>query len=105
MENLTFENILLAFFGMCIHILIEVLDRRNKTIPISLSYFLSDVKNYIRVLLCIISIITLLICADELADIIGITLKDGTGATKVFSFLTGYFNHHFVRYITKIFRK
>ena len=105
MENLTFENILLAFFGMCIHILIEVLDRRNKTIPISLSYFLSDVKNYIRVLLCIISIITLLICADELADIIGITLKDGTGATKVFSFLTGYFNHHFVRYIIKIFRK
>jgi hypothetical protein len=105
MENLTFENILLAFFGMCIHILIEVLDRRNKTIPISLSYFISDVKNYIRVLLCIISIITLLICADELADIIGITLKDGTGATKVFSFLTGYFNHHFVRYIIKIFRK
>lgn len=105
MENLTFENILLAFFGMCIHILIEILDRRNKAIPISLSYFISDVKNYIRVFLCIISIITLLICADELADILGITLKDGTGATKVFSFLTGYFNHHFVRYIIKIFRK
>ena len=105
MENLIFENILLAFLGMSIHILIEILDRRNKAIPISLSYFLSDIQNYLKIALCIVSIITLLICADELADIMGVTLKDGTGATKVFSFLTGYFNHHFVRYVIKIFRK
>lgn len=105
MENLTFENILLAVCGIVTHILMIILNRRNKTIPLSFTYFLSDIKNYIRVVLAFISIFVLLIISNDVMDNFGIVLKNGTGAIKLFSFLAGYFNHSFIRYLIKIFKK
>ena len=105
MENLTGENILLAVCGVITHILMMVLDRRNKSLPLSFSYFVSDVNNYIRVALSIISIFVLLIISNDVMDTLGIVLKNGTGATKLFSFIAGYFNHSIIRYLVKIFKK
>jgi hypothetical protein len=105
MENLNFENILLALCGIITHILMMVLDRRNKALPLTLGYFLSDVNNYIRVLLSFISIFVLLIMSRDVMDTLGVVLKNGTGATKLFSFLAGYFNHSIIRYLVKVFKK
>ena len=56
LTNFTFEYVLLAFLGMFIHILIHILNRKNKSIPLSFSYYVSDVDNWIRLILSIASI-------------------------------------------------
>ena len=48
MNNLTLEYIFLAFLGMFIHILIHILNRKNKSIPLTFSYYVSDIDNWIR---------------------------------------------------------
>jgi hypothetical protein len=105
MDNLTFENILLACCGIITHVLMMILDRRNKSLPLTIGYFLCDVNNYIRIAISFISIFVLLIMSNDIMDTLGIVLKDGTGATKLFSFLVGYFNHSIIRYLVKIFKK
>jgi hypothetical protein len=105
MENLTFENILLACCGIITHVLMMILDRRNKSLPLSAVYFFCDVNNYIRIALAFISVFALLIMSKDVMDTLGILLKNGTSATKLFSFLAGYLNHSVVRYIVKVFKK
>ena len=48
MSNLTLEYLLLAFLGMVIHILIHILNRKNKSIPLSFGYYISDFDNEIN---------------------------------------------------------
>lgn len=105
MENLTFENILLAVCGIITHVLMMILDRRNKVLPLTFGYFLCDINNYIRIALSFISIFVLLVMSRDVMDTLGIVLKNGTGATKLFSFLAGYFNHSIIRYLVKVFKK
>lgn len=105
MENLTLENVLLAFCGIITHVLMMILDRRNKTIPLSAGYFFCDINNYIRVALSFISVFALLLMSKDVMDTLGVVLKNGTGATKLYSFLAGYFNHSIIRYLVKVFKK
>lgn len=105
MKNLTTEYILLALLGMFIHILIHVLNRRNKTIPISIGYFISDLNNWLRLTLSIFSIFALLIMSDSISDILGIKLSDGSSAKDVFAFVTGYLNHSLIKNVLRIFKK
>ena len=65
-----------------------ILDRRNKALPLTFGYFLCDINNYIRIALSFISIFVLLIMSKDVMDTMGIVLKNGTGATKLFSFLS-----------------
>lgn len=103
--NLTLEYFLLAFLGMFIHILIHILNRKNKSIPISFGYYISDLDNWIRLILSILSIISLLIMSESLSDIFGIKLSDGSPAKDVFAFLTGYMNHSIIKNVLRIFKK
>ena len=96
MNNLTFEYLLLAFLGMIIHVLIHILNRGNKNIPLSIGYFISDFNNWIRLILSITSIIALLIMSESVSDILGIKLSDGSSAKDVFAFITGYLNHSLI---------
>ena len=97
MNNFTIEYILLAFLGMFIHILIHILNRKNKSIPLSFSYYVSDVDNWIRLILSFLSIFALLIMSDSLSDMLGIKLSDGSSAKDVFAFVTGYLNHSLIK--------
>jgi hypothetical protein len=105
MSNLTLPYISLAFLGMIIHILIGILNRKNKVIPLSLSYYISDVKNWIRMILSILSIFALLMMSDSLEDILGIKLSNGASAKDVFAFITGYLNYSLIKNVLKIFKK
>jgi lipopolysaccharide export LptBFGC system permease protein LptF len=105
MKNLEIEYILLAFLGVLIHILINVLNRKNKNIPFSFSYFVTDVDNWIRMILSVLSILSLLLMSDSLSEIFGVTLSDGSPAKDVFAFITGYLNHSLIRNVLKIFKK
>lgn len=105
MNNFTIEYILLAFLGMFIHILIHILNRKNKSIPLSFSYYVSDVDNWIRLILSFLSIFALLIMSDSLSDMLGIKLSDGSSAKDVFAFVTGYLNHSLIKNVLRIFKK
>jgi hypothetical protein len=105
LTNLKLEYILLAFLGMFIHILIHILNRKNKSIPMSFGYFISDVDNWIRLILSIASIFALLIMSESLSDIFGIKLTDGSSAKDVFAFITGYLNHSLIKNILRIVKK
>jgi hypothetical protein len=105
MKNLEIEYILLAFLGVVIHILIHVLNRKNKKIPFSFSYFLMDRENWIRIILSVLSILALLIMSDSLSNIFGVTFRNGYPAKDVFAFIAGYFNHSLISNVLKIFKK
>jgi|688.fasta_scaffold04443_30 hypothetical protein len=105
MSNLTIEYILIAFLGMFIHILIHILNRKNKSIPLSFSYYVSDVDNWIRLILSFVSIFALLIMSDSLSDMLGIKLSNGASAKDVFAFITGYLNHSLIKNVLRIFKK
>lgn len=105
MNNLTFEYILLAFLGMMIHIFIHILNRKNKSIPLSFGYYISDINNWIRMILCILSIFALLIMSESLSDMLGIKLTNGESAKDVFAFICGYLNHSLIKNILRIVKK
>lgn len=105
MTNLKIEYILLAFLGMFIHILIHILNRKNRSIPLSFSYYVSDIDNWIRLILSFVSIFALLIMSDSLSDIFGIKLSNGASAKDVFAFITGYLNHSLIKNVLRIFKK
>jgi hypothetical protein len=105
LTNLTLEYILLAFLGMFIHILIHILNRKNKSIPISFSYYVSDIDNWIRLILSITSIFALLLMSESLSNIFGIKLSDGSSAKDVFAFITGYLNHSIIKNVLRILKK
>jgi hypothetical protein len=105
LTNLKLEYILLAFLGMFIHILIHILNRKNKSIPMSFGYFISDVDNWILLVLSITSIFALLIMSESLSDMFGIKLSNGSSAKDVFAFVTGYLNHSLIKNVLRIFKK
>jgi hypothetical protein len=105
LTNLKLEYILLAFLGMFIHILIHILNRKNKSIPMSFGYFISDIDNWIRLVLSITSIFALLIMSESLSDMFGIKLSNGSSAKDVFAFVTGYLNHSLIKNILRIVKK
>ena len=105
MNNLKIEYLLLAFLGMLIHILIHILNRNNKSIPLSLSHFVSDVDNWIRLVLSIASVFALLLMSDSLSDILGVKLSNGSSAKDVFIFTAGYLNHSLIKNILTIIKK
>jgi hypothetical protein len=102
---MTLEYILLAFLGMLIHILIHILNRKNKSIPISLGYYISDVDNWIRLILSIVSIFALLLMSESLSNIFGIKLSDGSSARDIFAFITGYLNHSLIKNVLRLVKK
>ena len=105
MENLTLELLLLAFLGMTIHILMKTVARTDKSNKLSVRYWLKDRFNIIRLILSILSTIALLIMANDLTNILGVELSDGSSAEKLFAFVAGYLNHSFIRNILKVFKK
>jgi hypothetical protein len=105
MQNLQLEFILLSLLGVIIHVLMHVLQRKNKSNPISFKYFICDFYNWVRILLSVVSIFALLLMADDLASIMGVTLNDGSPAKSVMAFLCGYLNHSLINNTLKIFDK
>lgn len=105
MSNLTIEYVLLAFLGMIIHIFIHILNRKNKSIPLSIGYYLSDFDNWIRMILSVLSILALLIMSDSLSDMLGVKLSNGASAKDVFAFITGYLNHSIIKNVLRIVKK
>lgn len=105
MENLTLEYILLAVMGMFIHILMHILQRKNKFTTVSIKFFLVDKMNWIRMLLCLTSTFTLLIMADDVSKYLGVTISDGSSAKSLFAFLSGYLNSSLIKNILKVFKK
>jgi|TARA_B110000503_G_C7096792_1_gene391973 hypothetical protein len=105
MSNLTMEYILIAFLGMFIHILIHILNRKNKSIPLSFSYYITDIDNWIRMILSTSSIFALLIMSESLSNMLGITLSNGASAKDVFAFVTGYLNHSLIKNVLRILKK
>ena len=97
--------LVLAFLGMLTHILVKVLQRKDKSKKISLSYFFSDSSNWIRIMLAIISTISILLMADDLANMLHVQLSDGSPAKSLLSFLAGYLNHSIIKTILSIFNK
>jgi len=105
MEDFKLEYVLLAVLGMAVHIIMTVLQRKNKKEPISISYFFSDFYNWLKIIVVLISIVALFLMADDVANILGITLSDGSPARSVFSFLIGYLNHSLIKNVLKIVKK
>jgi hypothetical protein len=105
MGNLTIEYVFLAFLGMFIHILVHILNRKNKSIPLSFSYYVSDVDNWIRLVLSIASIFALLIMSESLSNMLGVTLSNGASAKDVFAFITGYLTHSLIKNVLRILKK
>jgi len=97
--------IFLAFLGMFIHILMKILDRKDKSKKISIKVFFSNSSNWIRIILSIISTIAILLMADDLSDILQIKLYDGSPAKSITAFMAGYLNHSIIRNILSIFNK
>lgn len=106
MEHLNLTYIGLALLGLFIHVLMNIAGRSNKkTNKFSFKVFFSDSMNWVRILLSIASIIALLIMSEEIGDMMGIVLTDGSPAPKVFAFGAGYFNHSIIKNVLRSFKK
>ena len=106
MENLNLTLLGLALLGLFIHVLMKIVNRSNKkTTKFSFKVFFSDSMNWVRIVLSIASIFALLLMSEEIGNMIGITLTDGSPAPKVFAFGAGYFNHSIIRNVLKSFKK
>lgn len=109
MENTqnTFEiqYIILAILGMVIHILMHIGQRKKLNNPFSFKVFLSDKYNWIRVALALTSTLALLLMIDDIANVLGVTLSDGSPAKSIFAFGSGYLNHSIIRNVLKVFKK
>lgn len=106
MENLNLELMLLALLGMIIHILMKVVERKEKKAnKFSLKVFFSDSMNWVRILLSISSVVALMIMSDDITDMMGITLSDGSPARQIFAFGAGYLNHSMIRNVLKVFKR
>lgn len=105
MGNITFEYVLLALLGMTIHVVMKVLNRSNKSEPLSLRFYLRSHKNWLRGILTILSVIAILYMADDIGNMLGITLSDGSPAKGVMAFLAGYMNHSLIRNLLKVIEK
>jgi len=104
MDTLTIKYIALATLGMALHIIMKIQNRSAKG-KFSLKTFFKDKLNWVRIGLAIISTVALMLMAEDLSDIFGITLKDGSPAISLFAFGAGYLNHSLVRNILKVFKK
>lgn len=106
MELLQVEYVLLAFLGMILHILMKVMEQMKKSkSKFSFKTFFTDSMNWVRIIMSIISIMALILMADDLSEIIGIQLKDGSPARSIFAFGAGYLNHSMIRNVLKMFKK
>ena len=105
MDTLTMKYIALALLGMLLHILMKIQERKDKTQKFSIKTFFADKMNWLRVILVIISTATLMLMSDDLTDMFGIQLTDGSPAKSLFSFGAGYLNHSLIRNILKTFQK
>jgi len=105
MDTLTIKYVVLALLGMVLHILMKIQERKDKTIKFSFKGFISDKMNWVRIILVFISTATLMLMADDLTDMFGIQLSDGSPAKSLFSFGAGYLNHSLIRNILKTFQK
>lgn len=99
------QYVLLAILGMAIHILMHITQRKKNENPFSFRTFFSDKFNYIRIVLSITSTFALLLMSDDVANVLGITLIDGSPAKSLFAFLSGYLNHSIIRNVLKMFKK
>jgi hypothetical protein len=72
---------------------------------LSLGYYVSDLNNWIRLVLSILSIIALLLMSDSISDILGIKMSNGTPAKDLFAFTAGYLNHSLIKNVLRIFKK
>lgn len=97
--------LLLAFLGMFIHILMKVLNRKDKSKKFSFSIFFSNTNNWIRIILAILSTIAILMMSEDIGNILGIKLSDGTSAKSILAFMAGYLNHSMIRNILNIFER
>ena len=102
---LHWEYLLLALLGIIMHVLIKVLNRSNKSQPISFKLFIANKTNRLRVALSIVSVIVILMLADDIADIMQVKLSDGSPARRFLAFLAGYLNHSLVRDLLKVFKR
>tara|TARA_B110000503_G_C7116462_1_gene400585 strand:- start:1222 stop:1560 length:339 start_codon:yes stop_codon:yes gene_type:complete len=105
MDTLTMKYIALALLGMLLHILMKIQERKDKTQKFSIKTFFADKMNWLRVVLVVISTATLMLMSDDLTDMFGIQLTDGSPAKSLFSFGAGYLNHSLIRNILKTFQK
>lgn len=108
MENLNILNIVLALLGVLIHILMKIADRNGKAEDNkkwSFKIWRNDRMNWVRLALSLCSIATLLLLADDLADMWGISLSDGSPAKGVLAFGAGYLNHSLIRNVMRSFKK
>jgi|TARA_R110000823_G_C15772343_1_gene484182 hypothetical protein len=105
MEELNTQYLLLAFLGMVLHIATQVISRSDKEAGFSLKYWLCDKLNWVRIIIAVTSMVALLLMAEDVADVMGITLSDGAPAKSILAFLAGYLNHSLVKGVLKVLKK
>ena len=71
----------------------------------SLKYWLCDKLNWVRIIIAVTSMVALLLMAEDVADVMGITLSDGAPAKSILAFLAGYLNHSLVKGVLKVLKK
>ena len=97
------EYCLLAILGILIHLLTTIIYRRNKNAPFSISYLLTDSRNYLRLLLAIASTFAILLMIDDVAEVFHLKLGDGTPMKHLIAFFAGYFNHSLIKRLVGFF--
>lgn len=96
------ENFTLAMLGIVIHALTIVLTRSNKE-PFSLKLYFSDFRNYVRVIIAILSTVTILLLQPELSQYSGVGKDEAVAHT--LAFIAGFLNHYIVKVIISKFKK
>ncbi len=94
--NLHFENLnvyycILAVLGMIIHMLFKILAQDNEIKKQSRKQIT------INVTLAVLSTLALLLMADDLAELMGLVVKEDAPAKSIGAFTSGYLNHSLIR--------
>ena len=95
------EFYILAILGVLAKFSVSVINRKNKKIPFSISYLLTDSPNGIRFSISTILVIFVLSVSDDMANITNITLSGSALSKKIIVFFFGYSIHSLIRLLTK----
>lgn len=106
MEHIELTPLLIALLGAVIAKLLTVLETLNrKGTTFSFGHLLTDKMNWIRLTLTVLSIIALLMVADDLGKFFGFDMNPDGGTNKLIYLILGAFNYQIIRSILKIFKK
>ena len=106
MEKVEMMPLLIALLGAVIAKLLYVMEKvKRDNLKFSFTHLIKDRLNWVRLIVTVLSIIALLMVADDLGKFFGFDMNPDGSTNKLIYLILGAFNYQIIRGVMKIFKK